>query len=203
MLLPKSPEGHTAWDIANAMWGELYQIRRLAEDQGEDAIPRWLNLTGDAYAGGALTTTGLIRVPPGCSWTALAISGSSGGVGADTVEIFRNSPTDAGFITGLTAVNGRFRMVNLPDHLVLQENTILIARVTILAAADGLFPTINVATHEVHHGPPPQETREGGESIMTQYGDEADAFPEREDRVEYDQPAAGNGGLLHLLNLGK
>lgn len=130
----------------------------------------------------------------------MAISGSSGGVGADTVEVFRNVPTDAGYITGMTAVAGRFRMVNLPDNLVLQENTILIARVTILAAADGFFPTINVATREIHSGPPPQETREGGENIMVQFGDEADAFPEREERVEYDQPTPKRGGLSSILN---
>lgn len=197
-LSPKDPEGRTAWDYGAGIWGELYQLRRLMEDEGDTSTPRWLSFVGDAYAGGGLVTTASLRVPPGCSWTAMAISGSSGGVGADTVEVFRNVPTDAGFITGLTAVNGRFRMVNLPDNLVLQENTLLIARVTILAAADGLFPTINVATREIHTGPPPRESREGGESIMLQYGDAGDAFPEREAEVEYGPPAH-NGGLLNLL----
>ena len=184
-LAPKDPDGLTAWDYAGGIWREVYKMRELLQDQGEQAQLRWLNLVGDAYAGGGLTSTGRLVVPVGARWTALAVSGSSGSVGADTVELFRNSAEDKGFITRLTGVGGRFNMVNLPDNLQLEEGTVLIARFTILAAADGAFPTVNIATRQVIYGNPPRETEEGGESIARVYGDAGDEFPDRTAQVDY------------------
>lgn len=186
-LVPKDKDGRTAWDYAGNMWGELWAIRTLLESQGEHAQLRWLNLVGDAYAGGVLTSTGILRVPVGARWTALAVSGSSGSVGADTVELFRNSAEDKGFITRLTAVGGRFNMVNLPDNLQLEEGTVLIARFTILAAADGAFPTVNLATRQVVYGNPPEEVQETGESLARVYGDAGDEFPDRTAQVQYTE----------------
>src|SRR4051812_40766987 len=116
MFSPHDNEGRSAWDYAAGMWGELYQMRRLMEDEGETSTPRWLSIAGDAYAGGGLVTTGQRIVPPGMYWTAMAVSGSSGSNGADILEVFRNSTDDSGFITRLVANAGRWSMVNLPDN---------------------------------------------------------------------------------------
>lgn len=164
MLTPKDPAGRTAWDYAAGIWNELDEIRQaLTTDDPETTRLRWITAAGPAYAGGGLVSDAILRVPVGCHWTSLAVAFDTAGAGADVVTLYRNVAERAGFIGRYVAAAGVVSMVNLPDNLVLEENTLLIARTTILLAADGQFPVMNVATRQVQYGPPPQLTRETGE----------------------------------------
>jgi hypothetical protein len=191
VLGPKDPEGRTAWDYAAGIWGELYRLRELQQDHGDKSQIRWLSAVGDNYTSlGA--SEARIRVPAGCRWTALAVSAWGGDDTASQAycHLYRNVVQPTGFITKLESGGSdpAMSMVNLPDNLVLEENTILIASFTLVGGAPLThYPTLNVATREVVFGPGPERTEEGGEDLIGYNVAAIDPDLEREDEVEYQE----------------